>query len=164
MGGPQVSVSVPANKDPLAKLTKLGKLSEQGGTHAAGWEVRPFPQPAPPWILWPGRGRAGRVCKHEGSTSTQKLKLKKSWQAGTSGLLYKSSMGFHSGKINEVNRDLSSGHLKAQGVWGGSQITFPTGDQESSPLPKGTLLETLSRQEPTPSQQYQESGRHKDRI
>lgn len=116
MGGPQVSVPATANKDPLAKLTKLGKLSEQGGTRAAGWEVWPFPQPAPPWILRPGRGRAGRVCKHEGSTSTQKLKLKKSWQAGTSGLLYKSSMGFHSVRMNRVNRDLSSGHFKAQGV------------------------------------------------
>lgn len=61
MGGPQVSVPVPANKDPLAKLTKLGKLSEHGGTHGC-WLGSQALSPARPALDPVAGERKGRAC------------------------------------------------------------------------------------------------------
>lgn len=36
-----------ANRDPLAKLTKLGKLTAQGGAHHRAGKSSPFPQACP---------------------------------------------------------------------------------------------------------------------
>lgn len=61
MGGPQVSVLASANKDPLAKLTKLGKLSEQGGTRGC-WLGSQALSPARPALDPAAWERKGRAC------------------------------------------------------------------------------------------------------
>lgn len=60
MGGPEPSVPRLANRDPLAKLTKLGKLIAQGGAHGCGLGSQTLspslPHPGSPCLGEEGQG------------------------------------------------------------------------------------------------------------